>query len=214
VGLRQDRERHILAHAMLRHRVVQERGLGLSYPVIATRCGISVTTARHLVRQSEALGEIVSKQRRDRLDTYEKPTRDAERQQMALDLRIEGFDVVDIARHLDLPVSLIQEYLFDALQTRVAEEAKQTETSRYLSLARFDELTAMLFPAAMNGNLGAVDRLLKIEESRAKLLGTNTPIRVDIEQDVREMAKKLGLDPDAAVLEVEAIVKQNRQMSA
>jgi AcrR family transcriptional regulator len=214
VGLRQDRERHILAHATLRHRVMQERGLGLSYPAIATRCGISVTTVRHLVRQSEALGEIVSKQRRDRLDTYEKPTRDAERQQMALDLRIEGFDVVDIAQHLDLPVSLIQEYLFDALQTRVSEEAKQTETSRYLSLARFDELTSMLFPAAMNGNMGAVDRLLKIEESRAKLLGTNTPIRVDIEQDVREMAKKLGLDPDAAVLEVEAIVKQNRQMSA
>lgn len=154
----------------------------------------------------------MSKQRRERLGTYEKPTRNDEQRQMVLDLRIEGFDTLDIASHLDLPVSVVQTYLFEELQNRVAEEAKQTETSRYLSLARMDELLAALFPAAMNGNLGAVDRILKLEDSRAKLLGTNTPIRVDIEQDVREMAKKMGLDPDAAVLEVEAIVKQARQM--
>jgi hypothetical protein len=42
---------------------------------------------------------------------------------------------------------------------------------------RLDELEAVLRPKALAGHLGAVDRLLKVAERRAKLLGIEAPRR-------------------------------------
>lgn len=212
MGIRSARERNILRRAELRQYVQTLRSLGDKPAAIADACGISKGVVGRLLRQSAALGGIVSQQRRERLSAFEKPTREDERRLAVYELRIQGFDVREIAKHLDLPVAVVQTYVFEELQLRIEQEAKQTETSRWLQLARLDELVSALFPAALGGNLGAVDRIAKLEEMRSKLLGTNTPIRIDMEQDIREMAKRMGLDPEAAVETATSILKEARQL--
>ncbi len=47
-----------------------------------------------------------------------------------------------------------------------------------LSVARLDHLLTTLWPKATAGNLGAVDRVLKVEERRCRLLGLEAPTKI------------------------------------
>ncbi|MBN8474409.1 hypothetical protein [Sulfuritalea sp.] len=47
-----------------------------------------------------------------------------------------------------------------------------------LSVARLDHLLTTLWPKATAGNLGAVDRVLAIEQRRARLLGLEAPSKI------------------------------------
>jgi hypothetical protein len=52
------------------------------------------------------------------------------------------------------------------------------EQARNLDLKRLDAMTLALWSQARQGNQGAVDRLLRIMERRAKLLGLDAPTKV------------------------------------
>lgn len=56
----------------------------------------------------------------------------------------------------------------DALQVRILEQQ------------RLDALLEALWPQAQRGNHGAIDRVLRIMERRARLLGLDAPTRTDI----------------------------------
>ena len=62
---------------------------------------------------------------------------------------------------------------------------------------------------AAKGEYAAIDRVLKILERRAKLLGLDMPVRHDIliKEESQRLAEKYGLDPAAIIREAEAIVK-------
>lgn len=63
-----------------------------------------------------------------------------------------------------------------ALKRTLQEPADELRT---LELERLDALHLAMWTKAMGGSLGAVDRVLRIAERRAKLLGLDAPIRVD-----------------------------------
>lgn len=62
-----------------------------------------------------------------------------------------------------------------ALRKTLREPADEV---RLLELERLDALTYALWPEAMQRNLGAIDRLLRVMERRDTLLGLDAPTKV------------------------------------
>jgi hypothetical protein len=73
-------------------------------------------------------------------------------------------------------------------------------------MAKLDQLEWKVLPQALTGdmNLRAVDRELGIRDRRARLLGLDSPSRVEVHMRVEQVAKaielvviEMGMDPDA-----------------
>jgi len=71
------------------------------------------------------------------------------------------------------------------LYQRIMEErrAETVDDLRELVNARFDEMIKAVYVRAKKGELGAIDRVLKIEEQRARLMGLNLPQAITVEYD-------------------------------
>lgn len=101
-----------------------------------------------------------------------------QRQQAALELRRAGQGYTEIANRLGIGKSqahrLVQAGLAETKEQITAEagELKAEE------LSRLDGMLAGLWTDARKGNHGAVDRVLRIMERRAKLLGLDAPVKV------------------------------------
>lgn len=104
--------------------------------------------------------------------------RKLERQAKALELRRAGLGYVEIAAKIGVGKSqahrLVQEGLRNARE-QIDSEAADLKAE---DLSRLDGLLATLWPAARSGALGAVDRVIKILERRAKLLGLDAPVKL------------------------------------
>jgi hypothetical protein len=74
-------------------------------------------------------------------------------------------------------------------------------------LARLAAAEAAIWPQILAGKWLAIDRLLAIQDRRAKYLGLDAPAKVDITYRVRELAEQYGLDPDEAVRAAEEMLK-------
>lgn len=86
----------------------------------------------------------------------------------ALELRLAGASEEQIADHLNLPdVDAVRREMSDALAACPDVDAPE---ALYLELARLDRLHMAVWPQATKGNLGAVDRVMKISEQRMRLL--------------------------------------------
>lgn len=60
------------------------------------------------------------------------------------------------------------------------QSPENRERWRVLELEKLNELEFAINPQAKSGNQGAVDRVLRVMERRAKLLGLDMPTRADI----------------------------------
>ena len=91
-----------------------------------------------------------------------------------------------------------------ALAATVQEPADEL---RRLQAARLDALWGAMWPRAMEGELGAVDRCLAIEMRRARLFGVDAPARRAVEVVTRDVWDRLmdELRGETAELEVRAI---------
>lgn len=71
--------------------------------------------------------------------------------------------------------------------------------------ARLRQLERRIAQLITEGDLGAIDRALKILDQRARLLGLNAPTRMDVRSDdpisneIRVLAEKLGVMDDPTV---------------
>ena len=99
-------------------------------------------------------------------------------------------------------------YVIGLLNELVLENAKQV---RKLEVDRLDSMLKAVWAKAALGRVDAVKIVLKIMERRAAYLGLDAPKRVDITTQVRELAVELGVDPDLAVLEAEAIIRERSE---
>ncbi len=122
-----------------------------------------------------------------------------DRDHKALDLRRAGMTYDIIAKTLgwadpSVAHKAVQRALKRALHESGSEELREVE------LSRLDRLQAALWPKALEGNLGAADRILRIAERRARLLGLDAPVK----QEVEVTAYKGGTDIDR---EVERLAK-------
>lgn len=102
-----------------------------------------------------------------------------ERARKALELRKAGAQYVDIATALGYADhSGARRAVERALARLTAEPAAEL---RQIEVLRLDRMLQALWEQAVKGNQGAIDRVLKIAERRAKLLGLDAPEKL---QDV------------------------------
>lgn len=92
----------------------------------------------------------------------------AERRKNALDLRKAGASLQQIAESNRCSIATAKRDIDAALKLITQEPAKQLLE---LELARLDSLYLTAYGQAKKGNLGAIDRCVKIMERRAKYLG-------------------------------------------
>ena len=101
----------------------------------------------------------------------------AERMKQALQLRRAGATVPGIADVLGVNKSTISRDLQQAYKELYHEDAKQLVD---LEVSRFEEAHRAIWPKVKQGHLGAIDRFVKLSESRRRLLGLDAPTRVDL----------------------------------
>jgi hypothetical protein len=110
---------------------------------------------------------------------------------MAVELRRAGVDYPTIAQQMQLSgpgqaYKIVQR----ALKRSIQEPADDV---RALELSRLDTMHQGLWPRAKDGDTFSVDRVLKIQERRAKYLGLDAPEKHDVAVDVVER-KYVGVD--------------------
>lgn len=102
----------------------------------------------------------------------------AERRRQALDLRRTGASFRQIAEAIGCSVSIAHRYVATEIDKLNRESREDAESIRTLELERLDRMTFALWNAATaRGNLGAIDRMLKVMERRARLLGLDAPAK-------------------------------------
>lgn len=107
----------------------------------------------------------------------------------ALQLRLEGMTYAEIAERMGKSVSTVHGYVADSL----AEVTKDvSEQLRDVEAARLDALQHAIWERAIDGDLSAMDRVIKIVDRRARLLGLDAPQQVAVNNGV-------GVDIDGTV---------------
>ena len=104
--------------------------------------------------------------------------RAAAREEQCLKLRLAGLTHRAIAAQLSIAPSTAYKRVRHALDGVNQRTTQEAESLRALELARLDELQCALWEQALAGELKAVDRVLKVMERRAKLLGLDAPLAV------------------------------------
>lgn len=102
----------------------------------------------------------------------------AEKVRKAIELRKAGATYDKIAEALGYENrSGAYKIVVGALRDLVQEPAKELRT---LEAERLDAMTLALWTRAQKGDLPAIDRLLRIMERRARLLGLDLPLAIDV----------------------------------
>lgn len=115
----------------------------------------------------------------------------AMKRRKVLDLRASGFSTVEIAEHMnhlaqteDKPAwrttpNGVDRILNNALADYANADEAQIEKVRALQLHRIDIATQQVMLLVKKGNLKAVDRLVRLEQLRARIAGTESAQRVE-----------------------------------
>jgi len=99
------------------------------------------------------------------------------RQADALTLRSGGLPYSAIGRRLGITRQRVHQLVRDAITARRAQVAEPIDEVLALEISRLDGMLERLYPKAAKGDMQAIDRVLKIGERRAKLLGLDAPTR-------------------------------------
>lgn len=150
-----------------------------------------------------------SGRRKVELSTSVKRIDETDKQRQALELRKAGVGFDEIAQRLGYRGASGAYYAVKtALQKTIQQPANEL---REIEVARLDALLLGLWPEARKGNVAKIDRVLRIMQRRADLLGLDAPKRIDATLDIRDEADRLarenGLPVDAVLAEAERIVR-------
>ena len=102
------------------------------------------------------------------------------RRQQALTLRASGTRYRDIATALGVALSTAHEDVARALRDDAALHEHDVKTVRQLARERYRALRASLMPKALRGDLGAVDRVVKVDTREAELFGYDAPKQTEV----------------------------------
>lgn len=107
----------------------------------------------------------------------------AERRVRALELRKAGIGYRTIGAQLGVSEAQAHRDVQSALSALRELELAEADDLRRLELERLDDAMLAIYPQVKRGNHGAIDRLLRIMERRAKLTGIDAPARFKDETD-------------------------------
>jgi len=99
-----------------------------------------------------------------------------QKRNQALDLRLFGFTYQQIADKLGYTKQAAFKAISAALDAIPRENADRL---RALEVDRLDRMLAILAKRVTTGDLGAIDRWLRISERRCRLLGLDAPTKID-----------------------------------
>lgn len=103
------------------------------------------------------------------------------RQQKALLLRRSGMSFEAIGQRLGISKSRAHALVQLGLQDAREQIVMQSDELRTEEISRLDGMLDKVYAKAAKGDLQAVDRVLKIGERRAKLLGLDAPVRTALQ---------------------------------
>lgn len=99
----------------------------------------------------------------------------------ALALRCAGLSFAAIGTRIGVCKAQAFKLVRKGLEETRLQIAGSADTLRSEELARLDGMLQKVYPRAARGDLAAVDRVLKIGERRARLLGLDAPTRTALE---------------------------------
>lgn len=99
----------------------------------------------------------------------------AARQREAFALRLAGKTYREIGELLDMSGPHAFRLVTAEIERTAAEAREEIDAMRALEMARLDAMQAAIWPAALAGDLSALDRFLRISARRAALLGLDRP---------------------------------------
>ena len=116
--------------------------------------------------------------------TSARRTETAERKRQAVALRIAGATFEQIGERLGISKQAAHGLVVKALEATNKQTAETAEQLRAIELQRLDALQAALWADAMRGDEQKVDRVLRVMQRRAALLGLDAPARQEIAQTI------------------------------
>ena len=125
--------------------------------------------------------------------------REIARQEMineVLKLRRAGLSINDIARHMGIATNTVRRYIERGLRELKEARLEDVEMLRDLELERLDAIYARLAPRVLSANpeLAYVDRMLRVIELRARILGLLAPpvhlSRHEVNQQINIIVKE------------------------
>jgi hypothetical protein len=105
--------------------------------------------------------------------------RTRQRERDAIRYRLAGATYADIAEKLGVSEVGAYKIVKRVLEREAKETAERGQEIRSVEVKRLDALLVMSWKRAAQGDLGAVDRILRIMERRARLLGLDSPERIE-----------------------------------
>lgn len=111
-----------------------------------------------------------------------------EREQRAVALKASGATYRQIAQALSIDVATAHRTVTRALRR---DHADAVDEMRRVEDDRLDRMLRAVWLEATNGNLGAIDRVVKISESRRRLWGLDAPQRHVVTTELDESIDSL-----------------------
>ena len=119
-------------------------------------------------------------------------------QAQALDLRRAGHSYAQISAKIGISKSSAHQLVQVGLEDARMQISASADQLRSEEIARLDGMLTKLYPRAKMGDVQAVDRVLKIGERRAKLLGLEAPVRIETtgrDGAAIEVSSSISIDP-------------------
>lgn len=105
-------------------------------------------------------------------------TKSASGRAKAMEFRKAGYQYREISDALGVPISTVGRWVKEGMDQWRKQAAKYAEDIVLMEEKRLDRMLAGVWSRAKAGDDAAVDRVIKIMERRAKLLGLDKPSKV------------------------------------
>lgn len=120
----------------------------------------------------------------------------------ALNLRRIGLSYTQIAKRIGCSTAWAQKLVVTALAETVRERNLATADLIQIDLERLDAALLAIWPGVVNGDVSKIDRLLRILQRRARMLGLDAPKKIE------------ASGPDGGPIEVGLGVDETRRQIA
>ena len=111
-----------------------------------------------------------------------------------LELRKRALPYAVISEQLGISVEEAKVLGKQAIMALGGDELVDVELAKRMQIEQIDAMISGIYVQATNGIYEAIDRMVKLLDAKAKLLGLNAPTRIDIDSRLVVMAEHLGAD--------------------
>lgn len=125
-----------------------------------------------------------------------------ERIETALAMRIDGTPVNAIAKHLGVDRKTIYKYLTAATANLGVSIEEKATAYREVQAGQIEQVIEKILPLAKEGELGAVDRLVKLWARQATLLGLDLRAPDPVQQHLHVNVTPVPRDADRNIMDM------------